>query len=253
MDLKEALREFCVRQGDDAVVLSHRVTEWCGHGPILEEDIALSNIGLDLLGQCQSLLNYAGQIKGNGRTADDYVYRRPENLFKNCLLVEQENSNYANTIARHFFYDVYHFYLLEGMQDSKDEFLRGFAQKSIKEVAYHIRHSSNWVLRFGDGTEESHAKIQEAVDFIWRYTGEMFENDEIHRTLAEAGIIPNYETLKSKWDAKVNEILAEATLIRPDQTFMATGGRTGIHSEKLGFLLSEMQYLVRAYPDAKWD
>lgn len=253
MELKEALATFCTRLGDDAVVLSHRVSEWCGHGPVLEEDIALSNIGLDLLGQCQSLLNYAGELEGNGRTADDFVYKRSERQFLNCLLVEQENGNYANTIARHFLYDVFHFFLLEGLSQSKDEFLRGFAEKSIKEVAYHVRHSSNWVLRFGDGTNESHEKIQEALDFIWRYTGEMFENDEVYQTLSEAGIVADMDSIKSKWDSKVKEVLTEATLEMPNQTFMSTGGRSGVHTEKLGYMLADIQYLVRAYPDANWN
>lgn len=253
MNLNEAKLQFVTSQGDDALILSHRVTEWCGHGPELEEDIALSNIGLDLLGQAQSLLNYAGELEGKGRNADDMAYKRIEREFKNLLLVEQPNGNYADTIAKHFFYDVYHYFLLLDLKNSSDEFLRGFAEKSIKEVAYHLRHTSQWVIRFGDGTEESHEKIQTAINQIWKYTGEMFMKDEISDFLEKEGVIPNIDALKAKWEGKVREVLNEATLKYPETTFMAKGGRDGIHSENLGYMLTDMQYLVRTYPDAKWD
>ena len=253
MNLNEAKLQFVTAQGDDALILSHRVTEWCGHGPELEEDIALSNIGLDLLGQAQSLLNYAGELEGKGRNADDMAYKRIEREFKNLLLVEQPNGNYADTIARHFFYDVYHYFLLLELKNSSDEFLSGFAEKSIKEVAYHLRHTSQWVIRFGDGTEESHEKIQTAIDQIWKYTGEMFMKDETSDFLEKEGVIPNIDELKAKWEGKVREVLNEATLKYPETTFMAKGGRAGVHSENLGFMLTDMQYLVRTYPDAKWD
>ena len=253
MNLNEAKLQFVTSQGDDALILSHRVTEWCGHGPELEEDIALSNIGLDLLGQAQSLLNYAGELEGKGRNADDMAYKRIEREFKNLLLVEQPNGNYADTIAKHFFYDVYHYFLLLDLKNSSDEFLRGFAEKSIKEVAYHLRHTSQWVIRFGDGTEESHEKIQTAIDQIWKYTGEMFMKDETSDFLEKEGVIPNIDALKAKWEGKVREVLNEATLKYPETTFMAKGGRDGIHSENLGYMLTDMQYLVRTYPDAKWD
>ena len=253
MNLNEAKLQFVTSQGDDALILSHRVTEWCGHGPELEEDIALSNIGLDLLGQAQSLLNYAGELEGKGRNADDMAYKRIEREFKNLLLVEQPNGNYADTIAKHFFYDVYHYFLLLDLKNSSDEFLRGFAEKSIKEVAYHLRHTSQWVIRFGDGTKESHEKIQTAINQIWKYTGEMFMKDEISDFLEKEGVITNIDALKAKWEGKVREVLNEATLKYPETTFMAKGGRDGIHSENLGYMLTDMQYLVRTYPDAKWD
>jgi len=253
MDVKEALKIFALNHGDDALVLSHRITEWCGHGPELEEDIALSNVGLDLLGQAQSLLNYAGELGGEGKNADDLAYRRREREFTSLLLIEQPNGNYANTIARQFFYDTFHYYFLQGLKNSQDEFLKGFAEKSIKEVAYHLRHSSKWVIIFGDGTDESHQKIQEAVEQIWKYTGEMFEVSEAYSTLQKANILPNLDEVKSNYQTKISEVLAEAKLKIPEGTFMSTGGRNGIHTENLGYMLTEMQYLVRTYPDANWD
>ena len=253
MDIKEALKIFAINQGDDALILSHRIAEWCGHGPELEEDIALSNVGLDLLGQAQSLLNYAGKIAGDGKTADDFAYRRKERDFTNLLLVEQPNGDSANTMARQFFYDTFHYYLLDGMRNSSDDFLKGFAEKSIKEVAYHLRHSSKWVIVFGDGTEESHQKIKDAIELIWRYTGEMYEESEVYKTLEKAGILPSIDQVIANYQTKISEVLSEAKLNLPEGKFMATGGRKGIHSENLGFMLTEMQYLVRTYPDAKWD
>lgn len=253
MDVKKATEIFVERLGDDSLILSHRITEWCGHGPELEEDIALSNIGLDLLGQCQSLLNYAGELEGEGRKADDYAYKRPERSFKNVLLVEQPNGHYGDTIARQFLYSVFQFYLMEGMASSKDEFLKGFAEKSIKEVAYHVRHTSQWVIRFGDGTQESHEKIQEALALLWRYTAELFDRDEVIITLEEADVIPSIDEVKRKWSQKIDEILEEATLERPKEEFFASGGRKGIHSEHLGYMLTDMQYMQRTYPNATWD
>lgn len=253
MDKKLALQLFLTNLGDDALILSHRITEWCGHGPELEEDIALSNIGLDLLGQAQSLLNFAGELEGKNRNADDFAYKRNEREFTNLLLVEQPNGNYADTIARQFFFDVYHYYLLESLTNSTDEFLKGFAEKSIKEVAYHLRHSSKWFIVFGDGTAESHEKLKNAVNNIWRYTGEALLPTKHWQVLEQNNIVPKLADLKQKISNKINEIATMATLELPSDSFMAKGGRDGIHTENLGFILTDMQYLARTYPNATWD
>lgn len=253
MTLNEAKKILALNLGDDSLILSHRITEWCGHGPELEEDIALSNIGLDLLGQCQSLLNYACELDGLNKNADDLAYQRLEREFTNVLLVEQPNGHYGDTIARQFIYDVFHYYLLERLANSNDEFFSAFAQKSIKEVAYHLRHSTDWILRMGDGTEISHQKIQTSFNQLWKYTGELFETNQAYNLLIANNIMPNISDIEAKWKQKVSAVLTEATLKMPESKWMATGGRNGIHTEHLGFILTDMQYLARAFPNAKWD
>lgn len=252
MTANDALLTYCLRRGDDNLILSHRLSEWCGHGPQLEEDIALANRALDLIGQARNYLQYAGQVEGRGRSEDDLAYLRSERQFVNCKLVEQPNGDYAHTIARSFIYDAFHLPLQEALTMSKDEQIAAIAGKAVKEVAYHLRASSEWMIRFGDGTEESHRRVQAALDALWTYTGELFEQDDVDRALVQTAIIPDMASIKPAFDKKMNEVLAEATLTRPADGFMATGGRKGQHSEHMGFMLTEMQYLQRAYPGAQW-
>lgn len=252
MEIKEALYNYALRMGDNSLILGHRLSEWCGHGPILEQDIALINVSLDLIGQSRSYLAYAGEIEGKGRNEDDMAYLRIEREFRNVLLTEQPNGDFGRTIARQFFFDVFHYLLLEELSKSTDEQLAAIAVKSLKEVTYHLRFSSEWMIRLGDGTEESHRRIQESVDELWMYTGELFGMDEVDETLIGVGIAPDLSALKPAWDEKVGAILKEATLSQPESGWMQSGGRKGIHSEHLGFLLSELQYLQRTIPNANW-
>ena len=252
-EIRTAIYEFALRHGDDRLILGHRLAEWCGHAPILEEDIALTNISLDLLGQSIQFLKYACDIENQGRTEDDLAYKRNERDFKNLLLAEQANEDFAYTICRQFYYDVYDYYFYEELCKSKDEQLAAIAAKSIKETKYHLRHSSNWMLRLGDGTEESNRKITGAVDFLWMYTGEMFQPNSIDELLLSEGIGVDLNLIKPKWIKSVFEIKEKANIYLPDvNAFMQMGGRNGLHTENLGHILAEMQYLQRAYPDSKW-
>lgn len=252
MTEKEALLTYCLRRGDDNLILSHRLSEWCGHGPQLEEDIALANRALDLIGQARNYLQYAGEVEGKGRTEDDLAYLRTEREFVNVKLMEQPNGDYAHTIARSFLYDAWHLPLQQALATSKDERLAAIAGKAVKEVTYQLKTSADWMIRFGDGTEESHRRAQAALDDLWTYTGELFATDEVEATLMKTGIVPDMAPIKAAFDAKVDAVLAEATLKRPADGYMQTGGRKGKHSEHLGFMLAEMQYLQRAYPGATW-
>ncbi len=246
------LLTYTLRLGDDLLILSHRLGEWCGHGPQLEEDIALTNRALDHIGEARNLLTYAGQVEGQGRDEDDLAYLRNERQFQNTKLVEQPNGDYAHTIVRSFLYDAYHLPLMQAMLNSKDEQLAAIAGKSVKEATYHLRHSSEWLIRFGDGTEESHKRAQAALDDLWTYTGELFVEDEIHATLKKEGIAPDLAPIKKAFDETVDRVLSEATLKRPADGYMQTGGRKGQHSEHLGFILAEMQHLHRAHPGVEW-
>lgn len=248
----EALLTFSLRLADDLLILSHRLSEWCGHGPILEEDIALTNRALDHLGEARNLYTCAGQLEGKGRTEDHFAYLRTERQYVNAKLVEQPNADYAHTIVRSFLFDAYHLPLAEAMSKSSDAQLAAIASKAVKEAQYHLKHSSDWLVRFGDGTEESHRRAQEALDDLWTYTGELFEEDEAHQVLVTAGIAPSMTSIKAAFDKNVDHVLAEATLKRPADGFMATGGRQGKHSEHLGYILADMQYMQRAYPGAEW-
>lgn len=250
---KAALLDFVLRMADDRLVLGHRLSEWCGIGPILEEDLALSNIALDLLGQAQLIYTYAAEIDEQGKDEDYYAYFRTDTDFKNAQLLEQPNGDYAVTTLRQLFYDLYSLHLLTGLTQSTDERLRGLAEKSIKEDKYHLRHSYDWTLRLGDGTEESHSRMNTAIDKLWMYTDDLFETTESDAILQEQGIIPDINEIKVKWQADVNRILTEATLELPsEKVFMLKGGRRGFHTEYLGYILTEMQFLPRAYPNANW-
>ena len=231
--------------GDNALILGHRISEWCGHGPVLEQDIAMTNIALDLIGQAKMYFDYAAELEGNGHDHDYFAYKRDVLDFKNLLITEIPNGDFADTIARQFYFDQWHFLLLTELSKSDDPRLKEIAQKSLKEVTYHKRWSAEWVVRLGDGTDESKEKSQRAIDDIWSYTGEAFKPVEY-----EKGILP--ENLKEAWMNSVKLVLEEATLEMPFDEFMQEGGKTGIHTEYLRFILAEMQFLPRAYPDATW-
>ncbi len=252
-DSRHALFEYLLRLGDDRLVMGHRLSEWCGHGPILEEDIALTNIALDCIGQANNFLQLAGSVENKGRTADDLAYFREAIEFKNLMLVEQPNGDFAYTIARQFLFDVFSFHLLEELQHSSHQELAGIAAKAVKEDRYHLRHSREWVLRLGDGTDESHERIQSAFNDLWMYTGEIFQADEVDGLLFEKGIAVDLKSIEPKWSANVSEVFTEATLTVPDaEQYMASGSRQGIHTEYLGHMLTEMQILTRSFPDARW-
>lgn len=243
---------YVLQLGDNALILSHRLSEWCGHGPVLEQDIALTNIALDLLGQARLLLTYAGELEGQGRTEDDLAGFRDAHQFRNVLLVEQPNGDWAHTIVRQFFFDVYHYYHYQALLQSRDERLAAIAQKAFKEVTYHLRYSSEWTIRLGDGTEESHRRMQEAVDDLWMYTGELTTPNEVERLAAEIGVGSDLTQIRPLWEAKVQEVLAEATLRLPTNHWMQSGGKDGRHTEHLGYILAEMQFMQRAYPGLQW-
>ncbi len=250
--MSTALYTYTLRLGDDLLILSHRLSEWCGHGPILEEDIALTNRALDHIGEARNLLTYAAELEGQGRTEDDLAYLRMDRQFTNVKLVEQPNGDYAHTIVRSFLFDAYHLPLMQALTKSSNERLAAVAGKAVKEATYHLRASGEWLVRFGDGTEESHQRAQTALDELWTYTGELFETDAVTDELVKAGIAPDISAVKEAWSKTVDTVLAEATLKRPTDGFMMTGGRKGLHSEHLGFLLAEMQHVTRAYPGAEW-
>jgi ring-1,2-phenylacetyl-CoA epoxidase subunit PaaC len=250
--MSESLFKYTVRIADNALVLGQRLSEWTGHGPFLEEDLALTNIALDTYGTATSLLEYAARIENKGRDADALAFRRNEREFTNVLLVEQPNGDYAKTILRQAFIDAFNVLLYTELSKSKDETIAGISQKAIKEVKYHWRHSSSWVVRFGDGTEESHNRIQNALNELWRFTNELFETDEVEEGLIKEGIAADVKKFKAGWEKQITELLSRATLQIPESVFMQTGGRKGIHTEHLGYMLSEMQTLPRMLPDAKW-
>ena len=249
---KAALYEFLLRIGDNALILGQRVSEWCGHSPALEEDIALANTALDLIGQTQLWLGLAGEVEGNGRSADNLAYLRDGYEFRNILLVERPNGDFGKTLMRQFLFDAWNYLLLKALKGSSDKRIAEIAEKAFKEVSYHLDRSRDLVIRLGDGTAESHRRMQEALDDLWPFTGEMFMSDALDVELVEAGIIPAPQSLKAGWDEIVAEALAEGTLKKPADGYMHKGGRRGVHTEHLGFILSEMQFLQRAYPGATW-
>ncbi len=248
----EPLFEYLLRLGDNCLILGHRVSEWCGHGPILEEDLALANVALDLLGQAKLWLSLAGEVEGSGRDADKLAFLRDARAFRNLLLLEQKNGDFAVTLTRQFFFDAWHYLLLRGLQGSPDGRIAEIADKSVKEVAYHLERSRDWMVRLGDGTEESHRRVQKAVDTLWSYTGEMFEADGVDAALVQSGIAVAPASLHAPWLDQVGATLARATLQQPELGWMQRGGKRGLHSEHLGYLLAEMQFLQRAYPGVTW-
>ena len=245
--------EFLLRLGDNALVLGHRLSEWCGHGPVLEEDIAMTNVALDLIGQARMLYSHAGKIEGKGRDEDAIAYLRDVLDWRNCLLVEQPNGDFADTMARQFLFDVWNFEVFSALTKSADEHLAAIAAKALKEISYHRRHSGDWVIRLGDGTEESRARMIAALDRVWGFTDELFQMDDVDQAALAAGIGVDLEALRPAWESHVGAVLAEAGLDKPSVTWSVKGGRTkGHHSEHLGYLLAELQVMQRAYPNSTW-
>src|SRR4030095_14492629 len=236
--MENFLIDYTLHLADDSLILGQRNSEWCGHGPVLEQDIAITNISLDLIGQARNFYQYAASMIGKDATEDSLAYLRKENEFKNCLLVEQPKGDWAQTILRQFFFSQYQYLLFQQLQNYKNEQLAAIAEKSLKEITYHLRWSSEWVIRLGDGTEESHNRMLKAIDELWKYTGEIFEAATYELRVAGEGIVIDLLKLKEQWMVKVKEIFSEATMAIPEKTFMQTGGKEGNHTEHLGFILT---------------
>lgn len=250
--MKENLYKYILGIADNSLILGQRLGELCGHGPSLEIDIACTNISLDLLGQTRSYYQYAAKIKGDNSTEDDIAFLRKEREYVNLLLVEQPNKDFACTMTRQFLFDVYHLLLLQELEKSCDITLAAIAKKSIKEVSYHLRFSSDWVKRLGDGTEESHDKMQEAIDSLWTYTDELFHQTDAEKAMVEEGIGVDVTKLRNTYTEQVSSILEAATLTVPENKWFQKGGKQGIHTEHLGYLLSDLQYMQRTYPNMEW-
>ncbi len=244
--------DYLLQMADNALILGHRLSEWCGHGPILEQDMAMANIALDLVGQARNLYQYASELEGAGRSEDDLAYLRDVYDFRNVLLVEQPNGDFATTVARQFLYSTFNFYYQQALTQSTDARLAAIAEKALKEATYHLRWSSEWVIRLGDGTDESHQRMDTAFSALWAFRGEFFMPTSTETQLETQGIAPDLGAIKHLVDAKIKTILEEATLAQPTDGWMQSGGKTGRHSEHLGYILAEMQYLQRAYPHSEW-
>jgi ring-1,2-phenylacetyl-CoA epoxidase subunit PaaC len=249
---RSALFQLALAHADDALILGHRLSEWSGRAPMLEEDIALSNLGLDLIGQARAFYTYAGAVEGKGRDEDQLAYFRDADGFRNCLLVEQPNGDFAVTMTRQLFHAVFMHLYYQALTTSKVPELAEIAGKAVKEMAYHVRHASEWVIRLGDGTAESHARMCEALADLWSYTGELFELAEGESQLLAAGSVPDRGALRAPWAETIGSVLRQATLPQPSGKVMQTGGRRGRHSEHLGPLLAVMQVVARQHPDATW-
>ena len=247
-----AFFEYLLRLGDDRLVLGHRLSEWCGHGPILEEDIAVANIALDLIGEASLLLKLAASIEGKGRDEDALAYLRDAIEFRNSLIVELPKGDFGFTIVRQFLFSVYSMLQMDALQKSVNADLAGIAAKALKETRYHVRHSAQWVVTLGDGTTESHQRVQQSLDDLWRYTGELFIADDVDRQIAANGEGVDPSTLEGAWRNQVLSVLDRAGLRVPDAGYMQQGGRAGRHTEHLGHMLSEMQILARSHPGASW-
>jgi len=249
----DQLFEFLCRMGDNTLVLGHRVSEWCGHAPVLEEDIALANTALDLIGQTQMWLGLAGEIEGKGRTADDLAFLRDAWDFRNVLLAEQPNGDFGQTMMRQYLFDTWHLLMLNALMKSSHSRVAEIAAKAVKEVQYHAERSGDTVIGLGDGTSESHERMQKALNLLWPYVGELFIADALDDLMAEAGIAPDLGALRAEYDAHVGQVLADATLNIPEGGFAHKGGKSGFqHSEHLGHILTQMQWMQRAYPGASW-
>lgn len=252
MNKQDAIFKYALRLGDNSLILGHRLSELCSRAPFIEEDLALTNIALDMIGRAQAMLKYAAEVEAKGQTEDDLAYRRPEIQYYNFLIAEQPNGDFAHTIARQLFISIFEYHFYTELEKSKDETLAAIAKKASKEVKYHMEHAVMWAQRLGDGTEESHKRMQKAINDLWMYTGEMFEMDEVDMLLLKEGIAVDQIPLKAAWHNEISNVLAESTLQMPEDGYMQTGSKKGVHTENLGHILSEMQYLQRAYPDAKW-
>jgi ring-1,2-phenylacetyl-CoA epoxidase subunit PaaC len=243
---------YALRLGDDALIAAQRTAEWIAAAPQLEEDVALGNIGLDQLGQARSLLSYAGEVEGAGRTEDDLAYFRDERDFTNLQLCELPNGDFGHAMARLLYFATYQHLLYDELRGSADETLAGIAGKAVKEVAYHVDHATQWVLRLGDGTEESHRRMQAGLDSLWPYTAELFESDELLQRLAQAGVAVDPAPLRTEWERRVLEVVDASTCARPESSYQHSGGRDGRHTEHLGYLLAELQHIARSHPGASW-
>ncbi len=249
---KDKIKQYAIRLGDDAVVLGHRLSEWCSYGPFLEEDLALTNVALDFIGRARMFYSYAAELADDGSTEDTFAYTRDNREFTNLLIHELKNGDFAFTMARQYFIDVYSLAYMRALENSADQTLAAIAAKAVKESQYHLRRSYDWMLRLGDGTDESRARMQRAVEDLWGYVPEMFEVDELEQALVDAGIAVDAAALKADWDRTVRATLAEATLKEPAGDWKVSGGRQGIHTEALGHMLSDMQFVQRAYPGLQW-
>ncbi|WP_421925917.1 1,2-phenylacetyl-CoA epoxidase subunit PaaC [Neoaquamicrobium sediminum] len=243
---------FLLRLADDHLILGHRLSEWCGHAPMLEEDLAMPNIALDLIGQARALYQYAGEVEGKGRSEDDLAYLRREREYVNCLMVERPNGDFAHTMLRQFYFAAFMHPFWEKASVSTDETLAGIAAKAVKEVSYHVRHCGEWVIRLGDGTEESAARMKAAVEALAPYVDELFETDAVSEAVSQAGIAPALASLRPDFNATVQRVFAEAFLDMPETAWPQTGGRQGRHGEAMGYLLAELQHIQRTYPGAVW-
>jgi ring-1,2-phenylacetyl-CoA epoxidase subunit PaaC len=244
--------EYLLQLGDNALILGQRLSEWCGHGPVLEEDIALTNIALDLIGQARLLLTHAGKIEGKGRDEDQLAFLRIQAQYRNFTLVELPNGDFGRTVVRNVLFSAYQLHLWEALRRSRDEELGAIAEKSLKETRYHLRHAADWVARLGDGTDESHARTQAALDYLWPYCAELFDPDPVEGQAVAAGIGVSGASLEATWRRTVGPVLEEATLRAPERTPFRSRGKLGVHTEHMGHLLAEMQYMQRAYPGAQW-
>jgi ring-1,2-phenylacetyl-CoA epoxidase subunit PaaC len=252
MTKQEALYKYTLRLGDNALILSQRLSEWCSNGPFLEEDLALTNFALDLIGRAQVLLKYAAELEGKGKTEDMLAFRRSERQYYNHQLAELPNGDFAFTMVRQFFISAYEVQLFSKLRNGNDDTLAAIAAKTLKEVKYHLAHAEDWIVRLGNGTDESHKRTQAAVNALWMYTGELFETDEVEQLMVSEGIGMDATGLATDWKQHVKNTLDAANIAIPETKYMQTGGKRGIHTEHLGHLLAEMQYLQRAYPDATW-
>lgn len=252
MTSQEALFNYTLRLGDTSLILAQRLSEWTGHGPFLEEDLALTNIALDIFGRAKALLEYAAKVEGKGRTEDDIAFFRNDREYFNALITEQPNGDYAKTIIKQALIDCFDLAFYTELAKSKDETLAGIAAKSIKEITYHKRHCFSWVNRFGNGTEESFNRLQKGLNEIWPFAGELFEMNEVDALLIKEGIAVDLSALKVNWEKEINQLLAKANLVAPENTYVQTGSRRGLHGEHLSYILAEMQSLPRMHPTAKW-
>ncbi len=252
MEKKQALFNYLLRLGDNSAILGHKLSEWCGHGPELEEDIAIINTALDLLGHGRSFYSYAGEVEGKGRDEDDIAFLRIEREYKNALITELPNGHYGDTIARQFLFDQFNYLVFSELVNSTDETVAAIAAKAVKEIRYHLRRSIEWTLRLGDGTQESHDRIQESFNNLWVYTGDLFVEDESDAVIVSEGIGPDLKAIQPIWRGKVKAVLAEATLTIPEDGWMQSGSKEGRHTEHMGHILSELQYMQRTYPGCEW-
>lgn len=246
------LLDYTIQLADDVMILGHRLSEWTGHGPVLEQDIALTNIALDLIGEARNLYQYAAKLEGNGKTEDDYPYKRDVRDWTNALLVEQKNGDFAQTIVRQFLFDCYHYYHLEALSKSNDEQIAYIGAKSVKEARYHLQYSAEWMVRLGDGTEESHTRMQKAIEDKIHYFEELFIATETEARLIEMGVAPDLSMIREKAYAKLKTVIQESTLSLPENVYTQKGGRDGMHTEHFGLILAELQYMQKSYPNMSW-